>query len=186
MALKMVFENHSLFIFTNKHGVMWQWHTQCVHHIRVIFKHWELPKSIQFSNCHHETQHPGSIFTVFRVQRDLLKKVLGSYKPLKGKEIVGTVSANPLWGQLKGLLLVNLLLGLTVSGESVSHPALSLNFPSIILSDMAMKSRGIITWRHDVKVKKMGGTQKHFIYLLIYLFWKVRVAPGNKIQETEV
>lgn len=30
----------------------------------------------------------------------------------------------------------------------------------------------------------MGGKQKHFIYLLIYLFWKVRAAPGNKIQET--
>lgn len=88
MALKMVFENHFLFIFIHKHGIMWQWYTQCVHHIRVIFKHWELSKSIPLSNCHHETQHPGSRFMVFRVQQDLLKKVLGCYKPLKGKETV--------------------------------------------------------------------------------------------------
>lgn len=36
-----------------------------------------------------------------------------------------------------------------------------------------------------LKLKNMGGKQKHLIYLLIYLFWKVQVAPGNKIQETE-
>lgn len=43
-------------------------HTQCDHHSRVIVKHWELPKSIQFSGCLQETQHPGSsIFEVLRV-----------------------------------------------------------------------------------------------------------------------
>lgn len=46
-----------LFIFTNKHGIMWQWYTQCDHHTRVIVKHWALPKSIQLLNCLHETEH---------------------------------------------------------------------------------------------------------------------------------
>lgn len=54
MALKMVFENHSLFIFINKHGITWHWHTQCDHRIRGVVKHWELPKSIQFSGCLQE------------------------------------------------------------------------------------------------------------------------------------
>ena len=54
MALKMVFENHSLFMFINKRGITWQWHTQCDHPIRGVVKHWELPKSIQFSGCLQE------------------------------------------------------------------------------------------------------------------------------------
>lgn len=56
---------------------------------------------------------------------------------------------------------MNPLLRLTLSSDSISHLALSLKLPSIILSGKAVKSRGIISWRDDVKAKKTGGKQKH-------------------------
>lgn len=47
-ALRMVFENHSLFSSTNMGS--------CDHCTNVIVKHPELPKSIQLSNCLQETR----------------------------------------------------------------------------------------------------------------------------------
>lgn len=40
--------------------------------------------------------------------------------------------------------------------------------------------------RYGVKVKKIRGEQEHLSYLSTYLFWKVQIAPGNKILEKEV
>lgn len=158
MALKMAFENHSLFIFTNKHGIMWQWYTQCVHRIGVIAKHWELPKSIRFSNCHHETQHTGSRVMVFRVQWDLLKKVLAATSHWKGKRLRESQCHHRV---TKRLPVSKLSSRVSYIQQFHIHLALSLKLPSIILSGKAMKSRGIIPWRHNVKVKKTGGKRKH-------------------------
>lgn len=68
------FENHFLFNFINKHEIMWQWCTQYDHHIRVMVKHWELPKSIQFSNCLQETQTLVLVYSQFQSSLGSLKE----------------------------------------------------------------------------------------------------------------
>lgn len=121
-------------------------HPVCLSH-QVIFKHWELLKSIQFPNCRRETERPGSIVTFFRVQWDLLKDVAGLVQPLKGKETVRSINAIPIWGWLKGSLLLKFRLQSSTAGDSISLLALGLKFPSITLSGKTMKSRGILSQR---------------------------------------
>lgn len=117
-----------------------------------------LGTSIRFSNCHHEIQHPGSSVMVFRVQWDLLKKVLAATSHWKGKRLRESQCHHRVAKRLPVSKLSSLV---SYIQQFHIHLALSLKLPSIILSGKAMKSRGTIPWRHNVKVKKTGGKRKH-------------------------
>lgn len=163
MALRMVFENHSVYFH--------QQHTGSRDHCTsVVVKHPKLPKSIQLSNCLQELRAlvPAHMWDSEICRVSSAREGLW-LKKTTGRKVVGEMGSTLFEGREKAFCSWEFF------SDSVAHFPLSLEHPSHTLGGKMMKIIGILSQRYVVKVDR--GEQEH----LIYLFWKVWVAPGDKI-----